>query len=57
MGMHTVLTGQGVLENVQLRPGALDQTQLPVAISEGKVGKLRLKVCDQTCTDPCKDIC
>lgn len=35
--------GQGVLENVKLRPEALDHLQLPIKIRHGSVGKLKLQ--------------
>ena len=38
-------SAQGVLENVRLRPEALNDLQLPVAIKAGSVGRLRLQVC------------
>lgn len=48
----SICAGQGVLENVQLRPGALDEMQLPVAISEGRVGRLRLKASPSLLSQP-----
>lgn len=36
--------GQGVLEDVALRPGAFDYLKLPIAIQEGRVGKLKIQV-------------
>lgn len=38
------LAGQGVLEDVALRPGAFDYLKLPIAIQEGRVGKLKVQV-------------
>eukprot|EP00798_Chlamydomonas_sp_ICE-L_P001433 gene1433-32806_t len=36
--------GQGVLENVKLRPEAFEYLQLPFSVSEGCIGKLRLQI-------------
>jgi N-terminal region of Chorein or VPS13 len=37
-------TGEGVLENVQLRADAFDYLQLPFVVRHGSVGKLKLQV-------------
>lgn len=36
--------GEGILENVQLRVEAFEYLQLPFAIKEGSVGRLKLQV-------------
>lgn len=33
-----------MLEDVALRPGAFDYLKLPIAIQEGRVGKLKIQV-------------
>jgi hypothetical protein len=37
--------GEGILEDVQLRVEAFEYLQLPFAIKEGSVGRLKLQVC------------
>ncbi|MEW5302355.1 MAG: hypothetical protein WDW36_005151 [Sanguina aurantia] len=37
-------SGQGVLEDVALRPAAFDYLKLPIAIQEGRVGKLKIQI-------------
>lgn len=42
------LTGEGILEDVQLRVEAFEYLQLPFVIKEGSVGRLKLQVCAPT---------